>query len=180
MKGVAGRVPVDFSDARSSRVREGETSDKIGQKPNKVFAESGIKTRQRFEECGIKFVAHAEEGRAQHDAGDAVRVRLRVSQRQCGAPGAADDHPALEGKFLADHFHVRNQMRQRVVFAEACRATAARAALIEQHGVKPFGIEQAAMIGLTAAAGPAMQIDGGNAAFAADALDVNFVVVADR
>ena len=62
----------------------------------------------------------------------------------------------------------------------ALGAAAAGAALIEQHGMKAFGIEQPAVIGLAAAAGPAMQIDGGNAAGAADAFDIDLVAVADR
>ena len=57
---------------------------------------------------------------------------------------------------------------------------AAGAALVEQHRMETLGIEQPAMIGLAAAAGPAMQIDGGNAVGAADALDIDLVAVADR
>ncbi len=110
---------------------------------------------------------------------DAVGMRLRIGQRQRRAPGAADHHPALEAEFLADHFHVRDQMRQRVVLAAALGAAAAGAALIEQHGVETFGIEQPAMIGLAAAAGPAMQIDRGDAVVAADAFDIDLVAVAD-
>ena len=105
---------------------------------------------------------------------------LRIGQCQRGAPGAADHHPALKGKFLADRFHVRDQMRQRVVFATVLRAAATGAALIEQHRVEAFGIEQTPVIRLASAAGPAMQVDGGNAAFAADALDMDVVAVADR
>ena len=105
---------------------------------------------------------------------------LRIGQRQRRAPGAADDHPALEAEFLADRLHVRDQMRQRIVFAAALGAAAAGAALVEQHRMEAFGIEQPAMIGLAAAAGPAMQIDRGNAAGAADALDIDIVAVADR
>ena len=124
--------------------------------------------------------ARAEKRRAQHDAADALGMGLRIGQRQRRAPGAADHHPALEAKFLADHLHVRDQMRQRVVLAAALRAAAAGAALIEQHGMKALGIEQPAMIGLAAAAGPAMQIDRGDAIRAADALDIDLVAVADR
>ncbi len=39
-------------------------------------------------------------------------------------------------------------------------------------------IEQPAVIGLAAAAGPAMQIDRGNAVGAADGFDVNLVAIA--
>ena len=70
-------------------------------------------------------------------------------------------------------------MRQRVGFAAAFWAAAAGAALVEQHRMETFGIEQPAMVRLAAAAGPAMQIDPGNAAEPADALDVGIVAVAD-
>src|ERR1700722_1695404 len=105
-------------------------------------------------------------------------MSLRIGQRQGGAPGAADDHPALKGKLFADLFHVRDQVRQRVVFAVSFRTAAAGAALIEQHRVEALGIEQTAVIGLASTAGPAMQVDSGNAAFAADTLDMDVVTVA--
>ena len=44
------------------------------------------------------------------------------------------------------------------------------AALVEQHRVKALGIEQPAVVGLAAAAGPAVQIDCGDAVGAADGL----------
>ena len=43
-----------------------------------------------------------------------------------------------------------------------------------------LGIKQPPMIGLASAAGSTMQVDGGNAAFAANALDMDIVTVADR
>ena len=61
---------------------------------------------------------------------------LRIGQRQRRAPGAADHHPALEAEFVADHLHVRDQMRSGVVLARSLRAAAAAAALVEQHGVE--------------------------------------------
>ena len=70
-------------------------------------------------------------------------------------------------------------MRQRIVLAAALGAAAAGAALVEQHRVEAFGIEQPAMIRLAAAAGPAMQIDRGDAARTADAFNVDLVAVAD-
>jgi hypothetical protein len=54
------------------------------------------------------------------------------------------------------------------------------AALIEQHGMKALRIEQPPVIGLTAAAGAAVQIDRGDAIRPADALDVDLVAVANR
>ena len=112
------------------------------QDAEEIFAEAGIEARQRFEKRAFKFGAGAEKRRAQHDAADALGMRLRIGQRQRRAPGAADHHPALEAEFLADHLHVRDQMRQRVVLAAALGAAAAGAALVEQHGVEALGIEQ--------------------------------------
>jgi hypothetical protein len=82
-------------------------------------------------------------------------------------------------KFLADRFHVRDQVRQRIVLAAALRAATAGAALIEQYRVEAFRIEQATMVGLAPAAGSAVQVDRGNAVLSADAFDVNLMTVAD-
>ena len=71
-------------------------------------------------------------------------------------------------------------MRQRVGLARAFRRAASAAALVEQHGLESFWIEQPAMIGLAARAGAAMQINSADAALAADAFDIEFVAVADR
>jgi hypothetical protein len=87
---------------------------------------------------------------------------------------------AFKAKFLADHLHIRDQMRQRVILAAAFGAASARAALIEQHRVEPLRIEQPPMIGLTVAAGPTVQIDRGDAIRPANAFDVDFVAIADR
>ena len=54
------------------------------------------------------------------------------------------------------------------------------AALVEQHGMKPLGIEQAAVVRLAAAAGTSMQIDRGDTALSADAFDIDFMAVTDR
>ena len=151
-----------------------------GQHAEEILGEAGMESRQHAEEPTFDFLAGAEESRAQHDAGDAAGMCLRIGQRQRRAPGAADDHPALNAEFLADHLHVRDQMRQRVVFASPLGPAAAGAALVEQHRVKALGIEQPAMIGLAAAAGTAVQIDRGDAVGAADGFDIDLVAVADR
>jgi hypothetical protein len=46
--------------------------------------------------------------------------------------------------------------------------------------MKTFRIEQPPVIGLAAAAGPAVQVHGCNAADAADAFDIDLVAVTDR
>ena len=145
-----------------------------------IRAEIGVKARQRFAERGLDFLACAEEGRAQHDCRDAFGMCLRIGQRQRRAPGAADHHPALDGEFFSDQFHIRDQMRQCVGLAPAFGPAAAAASLIEQHSMEAFGIEQPAVIRLAAAARPAMQIERGDAVLAPDTFDIDLVAVPDR
>jgi hypothetical protein len=71
-------------------------------------------------------------------------------------------------------------MRQRIGFAAAFRAAPAGAALIKQDGMEALGIEQPPVVGLTAAAGAAVQIDRGDSVGPADGLDIDLVAVADR
>src|SRR5206468_7204864 len=104
----------------------------------------------------------------------------RIGQRQRRAPGSTDDHPALKAEFLADHLQIRDQMRQRVVFAPSLGTAAAGATLVEQNSMKAFRIKQPAVIRLASAAGAAMEVDRWNAANAPDALDINVVAVADH
>ena len=150
------------------------------QQLEEILAQIGIEARQRVEEGALEFGPGAEKGRAQHDAADPLGMRLCVGQRQRRAPGASDDHPALEAELLADRLHVRDQMRQRVVLEAALGTAAAGPALVEQDGVETFGIEQPPVIGLAAAAGAAMQIDRRDAAGPADTFDIDLVTVADR
>src|ERR1700730_18532553 len=130
--GIENAAPVSIERLRAFLRR---------QQFEKIIAEIGIEARQRVEKCTLQFGAGAEEGGAQRDAGDPVGVGLRIGQSQLRAPGAADDHPALKAKFLADAFHVRDQMRQRIVLEAALWAATTGAALIEQDGVKTLGIE---------------------------------------
>jgi len=108
----------------------------------------------------------------------AVGMRLRIRQRQPSRPRAADDHPACDAKFLADDLHVRDQMRQRIVFAAALWGGSGR-----RHADRtaPRGNARdriAAGDRLAAAAGPAMQIHRGNAIGAANGFDVDLVAIA--
>src|SRR5205085_4653727 len=80
---------------------------------------------------------------------------------------------------LPDHLHVRDQMRQAVVFAAALGPASAGAALIEQDGMETLGVEQPAVIGLAAAAGATVQIDRGDAPGTAHAFDVNLMAAVD-
>ena len=144
----------------------------LWQHVEEIAAEIGIEAREHIGESDFDLGAGTEERRAQNDAGNPIRMGLRIGQRQGRAPGTADHDPALKGELFADPLHIRDQMRQRVVLAAPLGPAAPGAALVEQDRVKTFGIEQPAMIGLAAAAGSAMQIDCSNAVRAADAFDV--------
>ena len=89
----------------------------LGQYADKVLAETGIEQGECLKECAVELSAGPQKRRAQHDAADALRMGLGIRQRQRCAPGAADHHPALKTEFFADHLHVGDQTRQRVVLA---------------------------------------------------------------
>jgi len=142
--------------------------------------QSGPEARQAFQEGAFQFRAHAEKGRAQHDAGDALGMRLRVSQRQ----RAPQDPPTTIQRSRPNFSRISSMSAIRcgrvLASRPAFRAASPGAALIEQHGVKALGIEQPAMVRLAPAAGTAMQVDRGNAVGPADALDMDLMAVADR
>ena len=140
---------------------------------------------------GIEAREHIEKGAVQFGRG--CRGKWRAAQCPRPAADAPAHRPApawrprshrqpssAKAELLADHFHVRDQMRQRIVFAAALGAASAGAALVKQHGMKTLRIEQPPMIGLAAAAGAAVQIDRGDAIGTADGFDIDLVAVADR
>lgn len=71
-----------------------------------------------------------------------------------------------------DPLHVGDEVWGGVGLARPRRSGAAGAALVEQHGAKAGRVEQLAMRRLAAAAGAAMQVDGGDAVSGADGFDV--------
>ena len=127
--------------------------------------------RQRFRERPPRLrkdVAHAvhepvdlrrggEKDAAQHEAQNAVRMCLRVRQRQRRAPRPAEDQPALEPELDAQVFDVGHQVLRRVVGKRGRRRRASRAALVVQHDVPERGIIEAAVMRQATAARPAMQ-----------------------
>jgi len=115
------------------------------QQPKEISAQGGKEARKRAEKFALQFGAAAEKGRAQHEAGDALGICLRVSQRQGRTPGAAGDQPTFKTEFLADDLQIRDQVLQRVGLARAFRPAAAAAALVEVHDTLLFGVEKAAL-----------------------------------
>ncbi len=99
---------------------------------------------------------------------------LRIRQRQRGA----QEPPTIIQRSKPNFSRIASMSAIRCGSVLASRRPLGRlrpaAALVEQHCVKALGIEQPAMVRLAAAAGPAMEIDRGNAAEPADALDIDY------
>src|SRR5437762_14269286 len=85
--------------------------------------------RQLLDECAPGFRKHArhavhepvdfaeggEKYTAKHEAQYAIRVRLRVQQRQRRPPRTAEQQPLVDAKMLAQPLDVLDKMRSRVV-----------------------------------------------------------------
>ncbi len=96
---------------------------------------------------------------AQHHFTDALRVGLRIGERQRRSPGAAEHQPLLDAGHFAQPLDIGHQMPGGVVVQTGVRTGAATAALIEQQNLVALGIEQLAMMRRDAAARPAMNED---------------------
>src|SRR5690606_31586056 len=94
-----------------------------------------------------------------HDQGVYVfGMGLRVGQRQGRTPGAAEHHHLVRVQDLgAQALDVGDQIPGGVVFDVGRGGGPAAAALVEQQHVVACRIEQAAVGGRTACAGPAVQ-----------------------
>ena len=80
---------------------------------------------------------------------------------------------------LAQAFDVGDQVGGGVGDKAAPGQAASGAALVEKHRLEAVGVEQGAVAGVKAAAGAAMQEQGGNAVGAALRFDPQAVTVAD-
>ena len=99
----------------------------------------------------------AEEDATQHHAGDPLRMRLRVRQRQGRTPGAAEQHPALDVERGPQTLDVGDQGRGVVGAQAALRLGASGTALVEDHDPPVLGIEETPVHRAGAGTGPAMQ-----------------------
>ncbi len=99
------------------------------------------------------------EDAAQHHFTDALRVGLRIGERQRRPPGTAKHQPLIDAGHFAQPLDIGHQMPGGVVVQAGVRTGAATAALIEQQHLVAFGIEQLAMMRRNAAARPAVNED---------------------
>src|SRR5690606_1946411 len=93
----------------------------------------------------LHLAAPAQENAAQDEAQAPLGMRLAVSERECAAPRATEDHPALDAERDAQPLDVLHQMGGRVVRRFGQWHRAAGAALVEQHDAVAAGVEIAAV-----------------------------------
>jgi hypothetical protein len=84
-------------------------------------------------------------------------VRGSVGERERGAPGAAEEHRALEPESAAQGFDVLDQARRGVLLDRPARSRAATAALVEEHHAVEPRIEESPVHRPHLAAGTAVE-----------------------
>ena len=107
----------------------------------------------------IDFLLAEEEDAAEDEFSDAVGISLGIGKGERGAPGSAEYLPALNAEVLADFLDVGDQVPGGVGFERRVGRALAAAALVEVHDAVLFGMEEAALFGIGAAAGTAVQKD---------------------
>jgi hypothetical protein len=94
---------------------------------------------------------------------------LGIGEGESGTPRAAEHLPALNAKVLADSLDVGDEVPGGVGFERRVGRALAASALVEVHDSVFFGLEEAALFGIGAAARTAVQknhrLAGGVAAF---------------
>ena len=126
-----------------------------------------------------QLLAAQEEDAAQHEAAHALRVLLRVGQGQGAAPAAAEDEPLVDAEALADALGVGHEVPGGVLAQLRVGRALAAAALVVEREVPLRGIEVAPVVGVEAAAGPAVEEEGLLPLRVADLLVVDGVEVGD-
>ncbi len=104
----------------------------------------------------FQFPAAQHEDAAQHELGYALRMHLRVGQRERRTPRPAEHLPAIQRQVLAQALHVGDQIPGRVVGKFGVRRGAPAATLVEQHDAVMRRIEEAPTVGIAARAGTAV------------------------
>ena len=150
--------------------------------------------RQETDEIGVRVGEHgahavqepvdlalaAQKHAAQHAAGHAGRVRLRIGQCQRGAPGPAEQQPFVDAKMAAQGFDVADQMRGGVVRQPAEGPRPTRAALVENDYSPDRRVEKPSMHRPGARARAPMQEQCRAAAWVARLLPVHHMAVGQR
>ena len=129
----------------------------------------GIEDRRAALVEPVDFLLAEQENAAEHEFGNPIGMRLGIGQGKRRAPGSAEHLPALDAEVLADFLDVGDEVPGGVGFKRRVWRALAAAALIEVHDAVLFGMEEAPLFGIGAAAGTAVQKDhrlaGGIAAF---------------
>ena len=121
----------------------------------------------------------AQEDAAQHQSEHPFGEGFGVQQGQGGAPGAAEQQPALHLQMLAHPFQVGEQVLGGVGAEFGMGAGAAGAALVDQDDAIFLGVEEAAVLFAAPGARPAVHEQDGHALVDATFLDVERVAIAD-
>ena len=105
----------------------------------------------------VDFLLAQEEDAAQDEFCDLIGMSLGIGERQGRTPGSAEDLPALNAQVLADFLDIGDEVPGGVCFERRVGRALAAAALVKIHDAVFFGVEEAALFGLGAAAGTAVQ-----------------------
>src|SRR5258707_15396696 len=100
-------------------------------------------------------------------------MMLRVGEGERRSPRAAEDHPFVDLEVCAQALEVRDEVLGGVLLEAAQRRRAPRAALVEQDDAIERGVEELAVRGRCAWAGPAVQENHGHAVGSARLLVVH-------
>jgi hypothetical protein len=123
----------------------------------------------------VDFLFAQQEDAAENEFGDAIGMSLGIGQGEGGAPGSAEDLPALNAQVHADFFDVGDQVPGGVGFEGRIGSALAAAALVEVHDAVLLGMEEAALFGIGATTGAAVQEDRRLASGIAALFEINFV-----
>ncbi len=151
----------------------------LRQVPGEVAPRFGEYRAHAVEEP-VDLGACTEEDAAKDEAGRAVGMGETVGQRECAAPGAAEQQPGGDAEMRPELLHVSHERCGRVVLQLAERHRAAAAALVEHHDAIELRVEETAVDRGRAGAGPAVQEDDGHAFRIAALLPVDRVPAIDR
>lgn len=77
----------------------------------------------------------------------AIRVRLRIGERQRRAPRSSKDDPAVDAEVLSQLLDVLYEMPGRVLLKRGVRGRLSRASLVEQDAAVVRGIKVLSVIG---------------------------------
>jgi hypothetical protein len=98
------------------------------------------------------------KGDAAHNQfGHTLRVRLGIGEGQCRAPGSTENLPSLDLQVLADLFNIADEFPGGVGFKRCVGCALTAASLVKVNDAVLFRVEEAALLGIGAAARTAVQ-----------------------